>query len=420
MERLAFGDPRVAAMASDRCVPVRVDADLRPDISERYALDGWPSTLLLTGTGEILRGGNYFDAGALADLLEGTSAAYRAAKDDLDRRAADARARRVARAAEAAPGGPAREVAPEIAAFLLDQVDTAGGFRGGPKYLHADAILFLLRYGASRSLDAATAAALRTLDVADASPLCAEDGRVFRCAARADWTEPATELCAESHVAALRAFVEGAVAGDGNRHIGRVRRIAEFAASRWLAGEGERLVTDVAAELAAACLSAARVLDDGALGQRAIAAMERAILATYRPGRGVAHFEGAGAPVLLSDHVSAIRALLDAHEATGAVPYSMLAEELGHFLVRSLFDERASSFRDRLHADGDLGRLAEPLYPFRQNALAAAALQRLASVSGEPAFAEASARTLAWCASRWRAHGLDAAACGLAALAPPR
>ena len=46
------------------------------------------------------------------------------------------------------------------------------------------------------------------------------------------------------------------------RGAGRVRRIAEFSASRWLAGEGPRPVTDVAAELAAACLSAARVLDE--------------------------------------------------------------------------------------------------------------------------------------------------------------
>ncbi len=42
--------PGVAALVNERFVPVRVDADRRPDISERYSLGGWPTTAFLTAT----------------------------------------------------------------------------------------------------------------------------------------------------------------------------------------------------------------------------------------------------------------------------------------------------------------------------------------------------------------------------------
>ena len=40
---------RVASIVDERFVPIRVDADRRPDISERYSLGGWPTTAFLTG-----------------------------------------------------------------------------------------------------------------------------------------------------------------------------------------------------------------------------------------------------------------------------------------------------------------------------------------------------------------------------------
>ena len=40
----------------DRFVAVRVDADRRPDISERYTLGGWPTTAFLTADGGFQSG----------------------------------------------------------------------------------------------------------------------------------------------------------------------------------------------------------------------------------------------------------------------------------------------------------------------------------------------------------------------------
>ena len=64
MMRGAYADPRVADLLDDRFVPVRVDAEARPDIAERYGLGGWPTTAFLTPDGDVLGGETLRDRGA--------------------------------------------------------------------------------------------------------------------------------------------------------------------------------------------------------------------------------------------------------------------------------------------------------------------------------------------------------------------
>src|SRR5215210_1378758 len=54
MDRTTYSVPEIVSAINERCVPVRVDADRRPDINDRYNLDGWPTTAFLTASGEIL------------------------------------------------------------------------------------------------------------------------------------------------------------------------------------------------------------------------------------------------------------------------------------------------------------------------------------------------------------------------------
>jgi len=44
MDRETWGDPEVARLAQEDYVPIRVDADRRPDIYERYSAGPLPST----------------------------------------------------------------------------------------------------------------------------------------------------------------------------------------------------------------------------------------------------------------------------------------------------------------------------------------------------------------------------------------
>src|SRR5262245_28800425 len=94
MDRTSFADAVVAGLIAERFVPVRVDADRRPDISSRYTLGGWPTTAFLNAHGQILGGGTFVGADRLPSVLSRVVDAF----DDAAR---DAAARDVHRTAVA-------------------------------------------------------------------------------------------------------------------------------------------------------------------------------------------------------------------------------------------------------------------------------------------------------------------------------
>jgi uncharacterized protein YyaL (SSP411 family) len=79
---------------------------------------------------------------------------------------------------------------------------------------------------------------------------------------------------------------------------------------------------------------------------------------------------------------------LDAWESTGNIVYRMMAEELMHFAVRTMGDEAAGGFFDRVAGDdgGDHGLLSVRLKPFVLNCEAAVVLRRLAEAVNDPEF----------------------------------
>ena len=69
MDRTTYADPGVAALVGERFVAVRVDADRRPDINERYNLGGWPTTAFLTAEGALITGGTFIGADRMPAVL---------------------------------------------------------------------------------------------------------------------------------------------------------------------------------------------------------------------------------------------------------------------------------------------------------------------------------------------------------------
>jgi len=157
-------------------------------------------------------------------------------------------------------------------------------------------------------------------------------------------------------------------------------------------------------------LHAARVFDDEALGKRAIEALERVLLSSYKPGGGVAH-SATGVRGLLTDHVSMATATLDAWESTGNVVYRMMAEELMHFALRTMWDGESGGFFDRAVDDNDPPGVppCRPLKPFVLNCEAAIVLRRLAEAINDPTFGEQAVQALAAVSGRAASHGPVAA-----------
>src|SRR4029453_8119821 len=77
MDEETWEDPGVAAVVERTTVPVRVDADERPDLYGRYHLGGLPSPPVLSPEGEFLCGGTFLSPTQLLGLLESARADLR-------------------------------------------------------------------------------------------------------------------------------------------------------------------------------------------------------------------------------------------------------------------------------------------------------------------------------------------------------
>ncbi len=442
MMRGAYADPRVADLADDRFVPVRVDAEARPDIAERYGLGGWPTTAFLTPDGDLLGGETYATAERMQDLLQRVADAFAVQRTAI--------AERRATAAPQPSGCPGEAPDPELDGWLgkhlLGQFDREhGGFGTGAKRVHADALE--LAWRRARDGEGAFAPVVeRTLAAMARGGLCdALDGGVFRFCAGRDWTVPATEKLLDVNAQALRLFL--LPDDDGCREqaigvVGYVRRTladltpdhAGFFASQQgdpdyyrplspgdaAAGPpppvDRAIYADGTALMARAFAAAAETLGDSSLLEFAVDAMEHVVAGTYERGGGIAHRAGerAGVRGLLADQVGAGAALLDLHALTDREAYLDMARELMHFALRHLWDTAGGGFLDRVAAPDDVGLLREPLRPFAANCDAARVLLRLARITGDRTLVDRAAATLASQTAVARAHGVDAAPYALA------
>ena len=436
MDATSYADPDVVRVLAERFLAIRVDADRRPDISDRYTLGGWPTTAFLTAEGDLVSGGTYIPVERMRNVLEQVASAVPARTDGLRER-------------PAAGGLDHPHPAPDdsddaLTRIVLSQYDPAhGGFGTAPKYPLAAPLrlaLHLYRAGggervaeiATRSLDAIGWGGLH-------DPM---DGGFFHYAEHEDWTGPHTEKLLEINAALIDLWIDAAETFGDTRYAGRARDTVQYV-QNWLADQGagawggsqqadpEYYTSRAAGDrrsapgvdrtlyarangmMVSAALRAGRALRDESLGQFAIASLERILLTCYRPGAGVAHWfdEAAHVRGLLGDQVAVAAACLDAYDATGNIVYEMMAEELARYAMRVMWDEARGGFFDRSLPDEAecVGLMAQRLRPFVENCDAAVLLHRLAASSGENDFAERARATLAAASAGARDQGPQAA-----------
>ena len=76
MDETTYAEPRIAAHVNDGFVPVRVDADRRPRVRERYNMGGFPSTVFLTPDGEVIAGATLLGAEGFRGILDSVREAW--------------------------------------------------------------------------------------------------------------------------------------------------------------------------------------------------------------------------------------------------------------------------------------------------------------------------------------------------------
>jgi uncharacterized protein YyaL (SSP411 family) len=420
MDRTSYADPAVATLINERFVPIRVDADERPDVSERYNLGGWPTTAFLTPDGDILAGGTFVPVERMRGVLAQVSDGFAARRDTATEPAA------------APDAEPQLLDAAALTARVFATFDPLhGGFGVEPKFpLTAPVHLALTLF--EQTQDPAYQAMISaTLDAMGWSALYDEvDGGFFRYATTRDWQLPHHEKLLETNAALLRLYLDAGAALNVARFTERAAdtlryvqnsladpvdggwRASQEADERYYAASSveerralsipavaDRLYADANAAMVSAALHASRVFDDEGLREFAVKSLERVLLACYKPGSGVAHYSDGQPHVrgLLADQIAMVSACLDVFDATQNVVYEMMAEELAHFAVRMMWDDGRGGFFDRAPDESEepIGLMARALKPFVTNCEASRTLRRLARASGTHEFTDYADRTLA-------------------------
>ena len=343
MDRTSYADPSIVAIINARFIPIRVDADERPDISERYNLGGWPTTAFLTPEGVILAGGTFVPPERMAGVLAQVADAFHARGEALpDGATEESRTRRLRMA---------RSPSTSSAGSIFSTFDEDhGGFGTEPKFpLVAPLHLALDLFAGTRDPRYETIV-VATLDAMGWGGLYDEvDGGFFRYATTRDWQLPHVEKLLEGNAALLRLYLDAGAVLETARFTERGADALRYI-QNWLADpvdggwwgsqsaderyyaadsvEGRRalpappvgrvLFTDWNAAMVSAALHAARVFDDDGLRQFAVKSLERVLLACYKPGGGVAHYFDGEARVrgLLGDQMAMAAAALDAYDVT--------------------------------------------------------------------------------------------------------
>lgn len=441
MDRSTFRDADVVAAVADGFIPVRVDADRRPDLDDRYNLGGWPTTAFLTPAGDVLWGATYLDPDRMRVALRQVSAACPSLADGmpLEEIVIPSDGNTGANSVEpldAAIDGAAVEWVSDRVMEAFDPIH--GGFGDGVKRCHAPALMLLLSRCREDSNSACRTIVETTLDAMCDGPLHDRPrGGYFRYGANRDWTAPPPEKLLRDQAALLRVLLEASVVLDNPQYRRAAQDLVRYVradltdpAGGFLASErtdepatrvvDRTLFVDANADVALALLYAADVLAEPDVRDCALQGFERVMLAAYRPGGGSAHYldeDGAWVRGLLVDQIHAGAALTAIAERTGQVPHLMMAEELIRYAERVMWDDRRGGFFDRapgVSGAGEYGRLKQRLRPLHDNCLAACVWFDLASLAEQPDYRARAFQTLASQTPAYRGAGLDAASYALA------
>ena len=426
MDETSYSDPAVIDLINDRYVPIRVDNDQRPDINARYNMGGWPTTVILTPEGEILRGGTYIPPEAMLPFLQQVSDLYAEPANRLEfaRRIAEVRAKRThtptAPAGQLDAGAPAAIVAAASEAFD----DEFGGFGTEPKFPQADVLQFLLDFY-SRHPDGRvqTMVQMSLRAMVGGGMYDHVEGGFFRYSTTRDFGVPHFEKMLEDLGGLLLACARasalfgdaalGRVAVDTKRYLDATLWSADrrgYGGSQdadetyyQLDKDGRMnstapyvdgtIYTSWNAEAAHALICAGPLLsaqgeDAGAWIGRGVEILEMlwssmlvdGLMTRYSDG--TAHVRG-----LLGDQAWSAWAALAAFQATGEIRWL----ERALSLVRAsdpLYDQSAGAYLDRLPDAAEPGRVSEPVAPMPENALMARVLIALSAFTGEEALAE--------------------------------
>jgi len=204
MDRTTYSDPEVIETVNRELVPVRVDIDARPDVSERYNRGGFPTTAFLSDRGESIWGATYIPPKDMKRIVAGVLAAK--ASGEIEEALEKSRMMYLD-VKEAAPHASPVDEGLVDALFedIFATYDTEhGGFGLYPKFPHPDVLDLLLLRHLLTGEEEVTDAIQTTIERMTRGLYDDIEGGVFRYSVTRDWREPHYEKMLQTNAGFLR------------------------------------------------------------------------------------------------------------------------------------------------------------------------------------------------------------------------
>ncbi len=460
MDETSYSDSEIIHSINEKYVPLRVEADQRPDVQNRYLSGGWPTTAILVPSGEVLWSGTYLPPQQLKEVLKQVEDYYRKNKPSILARVDSFKAQ-VSQAITQPEPLPAEldfGVIDSVVQSTIDNFDPAnGGFGEGQKFpAPGTAALLLLETHLKKNPKAEEV--LFTTLKNQQKLLDPAWGGFYRYATKPDWSHPhyekmlsANAELLENYIAAYQATGEAEYKKTALEVIRWVEKFmqdsrAGFYGSQdadlgshapdsdFIAGEeyfeledaerrklgiphvDKNIFSDWNGQMIRAYLAAYPVLQEKKFSDFALASLERIRKTAWDAKLGMAHNPAAKTIIrgLISDQIEVVRAATMAYQVTGRKEYLDFAQETMGWVLKNLQDFKGGGFYSAPLANLSYGNLSFPDKPFDENSAAALALVELYRLTGDTAYKQAAEQTLKLLSKFYSGRGYMAGAFGLA------
>ena len=393
MNRETWANAEVRSLLKDNFIPVYVDQDSRPDISQRYERWGWPATIIFGPDGtEIVKLRGFYSPQFFLPILTET------VKDPSPVDYPD-------------PGGTERERTlatglsdtqrEEILGFIDNAWDEEHGGWSKSKFVDGNMLIWALQR-ARQGDTVNTARIKRVLSLMAATMIDKSTGAMNQVNLKPDWSEPAREFPMFAQEAGLAAYARAwTMFGDpayrqaADRIYGFVRDTlaapgggfyASLGMSEGEPGVDRRLYARETAQAVAGLL--AYYDATGVAGARELAVSgARWVLANRAlPAGGFRHAEQDKGGPYLADNVEMAKVLLALHRSTGEREWLAQAQASADFIARTFIDPATGGFV--ASAAPDAKQLTKPIKQREDNVTAVRMFSLLSAYTGDIRYRE--------------------------------
>jgi hypothetical protein len=392
MNQETWSKPEVRDILKDHFIPVYVDQDSRPDISQRYERWGWPATIILGPDGkEIAKLRGFYSAQFFIPVLtetikDPTPVDYGNGSPERERTLAT---------------GLSNTQRDEILNFIDGAWNEEYGGWSKSKFVDGQMLTWALQR--ARQGDRTNETRIRRVLTLMADTMIEEKtGGMNQVNLQADWSEPAREFPMFAQEAALSAFARAAVMfGDPTyrRAADRVYGFLKdtmaapgggFYASMGLSdgepGVDKRQYARESAQAISGLLAYYDTTGVVEARELAVAAARWALANRALPNGGFRHAEHDTGGPYLADNVEMAKALLALHRSTGERAWLDQARATADFIAKTFIDPATGGFI--ASASPEARQLVKPIKQREDNVTAVRMFNLLSSYTGESRYRE--------------------------------